>query len=73
MDVSGGKAISNEKDGLLIAGAAGVACCLGGDFEKINVPHATQQNNQILQIASQTAGSTRLVCSGGKQKEPGLF
>jgi class I fructose-bisphosphate aldolase len=33
-----GKAVANEKDADLIAGAAGVALCLGADFVKVNPP-----------------------------------
>ncbi len=33
-----GKAVANEKDAHLIAGAAGTALCLGADFVKVNPP-----------------------------------
>ena len=33
-----GKAVTAEKDPDLIAGAAGVALCLGADFVKVNPP-----------------------------------
>ena len=36
-----GKAVPDEKDPDLIAGAAGVALCLGADFVKVNPPKAT--------------------------------
>ena len=35
-----GKAVEDEKDPQLIAGAAGVAGCLGADFAKVNYPKA---------------------------------
>jgi len=39
MDISpGGKAVADEKDPHLIAGATGVAACLGSDFVKVNYP-----------------------------------
>ena len=33
-----GKAVADEKDAHLIAGAAGAAACLGADFVKCNPP-----------------------------------
>lgn len=63
-----GKAVSNEHDGALIAGAAGVAHALGADFAKINPPQPSQGKTsaQWLAVAAQAAGNTKLICSGGK-------
>ena len=36
-----GKAVLDEKDPHLVAGAAGVALCLGSDFAKVNYPKKT--------------------------------
>jgi len=37
-----GKAVGDEKDPHLIAGAAGAACCIGADFVKVNPPKKTE-------------------------------
>lgn len=69
-----GAAVANEHDGLLIAGAAGLACSLGSDFAKINPPQADKQSTeQWLAIATQAAGDTKLICSGGKTADPRTF
>lgn len=64
-----GKYIKNATDALLIAGAAGVAACLGADFVKIHPPTATttQSSAELLQLAVQAAGNTKVICAGGKQ------
>ena len=64
-----GKAIKNETDALLLAGATGVAACLGADFVKIHPPTPTdaQSSAQLLKLAVQAAGNTKVVCAGGKQ------
>lgn len=69
-----GKYVTNEKDPKLIAGAAGVATCLGADFAKINMPMVNDQPAfDQLAIAAQAAGNTKIMCSGGKLVEPELF
>jgi class I fructose-bisphosphate aldolase len=62
-----GKAVGNEKDVDLIAGAAGVALCLGADFVKVNPPKGTDSASsaELLARASEAAGRTGLVCAGG--------
>lgn len=62
-----GKAITQERLGELIAGAAGVALSLGTDFAKINAPLATadKTSEEWLAIAAQAAGRTKLIISGG--------
>ena len=64
-----GKAVADEKDPALIAGAAGAALCLGADFVKVNPPKATEGKTSAenLAIASQAAGRTGLVCAGGSK------
>lgn len=70
-----GKAVSDEDDPLLIAGAAGVANALGSDFVKIKPPKSTGEKNsaQWLKVIVQAAGNTKVICSGGKQKKPKEF
>ncbi|MGI6590092.1 MAG: aldolase [Eggerthellaceae bacterium] len=62
-----GKAVADEKSAETIAGAAGVALCLGSDFVKVNPPHPSDDKDQFqnLAIASAAAGRTGLVCAGG--------
>jgi len=67
-----GKAVANEKDGHLIAGAAGVAVCLGADFVKVNYPHA-EQPAQALREAVAAAGRTGVICAGGEARDPASF
>jgi fructose-bisphosphate aldolase/6-deoxy-5-ketofructose 1-phosphate synthase len=65
-----GKAVKDELDADLIAGAAGVGACLGADFVKINPPRAQSYNEsaQLLKQAALAAGRTKLLCSGGMLK-----
>ena len=62
-----GKAVTAEKDPDLIAGAAGVALCLGADFVKVNAPSPEDGKKpaEALAIASKAAGRCGLVCAGG--------
>lgn len=57
-----GQAVKDEKDSHLIAGAAGVAACLGSDFVKVNAPKG---GAAMLVEAVKAAGRTKLVCAGG--------
>ncbi len=70
-----GKAVRDELNGHLIAGAAGVAACLGADFAKIKVPHATEKETvlELLQEAVHAAGNTKVICAGGEKQEPEQF
>ena len=65
-----GKAVPEEKDGHLIAGAAGVAACLGADFTKVNPPKAgdSEKSALLLKEAVGAAGNTGVICSGGSSK-----
>lgn len=62
-----GKAVANEKDAHLIAGAAGVALCLGADFVKVNPPKGDESGSSVdkLKEAALASGRTGLVCAGG--------
>jgi class I fructose-bisphosphate aldolase len=70
-----GKAVANEKDADLIAGAAGVALCLGADFVKVNPPKPTesQSSAELLARASLASGRTGLVCAGGSTVDAEKF
>ncbi|MDR1088352.1 MAG: hypothetical protein LBL23_03675 [Coriobacteriales bacterium] len=70
-----GKAVKNEKDADLIAGAAGVALCLGADFVKVNppAPAGDLSSAQLLARASEAAGRTGLVCAGGSTVDASVF
>jgi fructose-bisphosphate aldolase (EC 4.1.2.13) len=60
-----GKAVKEELDPHLIAGVAGVACCLGSDFVKINYPEGSEPE-ELLKEAVKAAGRTKVLCAGGK-------
>ena len=62
-----GKAVSDEKDGHLIAGATGVAACLGSDFVKVNYPHEVegQDSAHAFKEAVWAAGRAGVICAGG--------
>lgn len=70
-----GKAVTAEKGIDTIAGAAGVAACLGSDFVKVNTPGKTETSTsaELLKIAVQAAGRTQLVCAGGASEDPKVF
>ena len=65
-----GKAVSNEKDPHLIAGATGIALCLGADFVKVNYPQKEgMKSKEIFKEAVLAAGRTKVVCAGGSSKD----
>jgi class I fructose-bisphosphate aldolase len=70
-----GKAVGDEKDPHLIAGAAGAACCIGADFVKVNPPKKTESASSamLLQEATKAAGRTGLVCAGGSTVDAEVF
>ena len=70
-----GKAVTEEKDADLIAGAAGVAVCLGSDFVKVNPPKPTagETSAQLLRRATTASGRCGLVCAGGSTVDPETF
>jgi fructose-bisphosphate aldolase/6-deoxy-5-ketofructose 1-phosphate synthase len=69
-----GKAVKDEKSPELIAGATGVAACLGSDFVKVNYPKKEgQKSAEIFKQAIKAAGRTKVVCAGGSSMEPKAF
>ncbi|HSD57036.1 MAG TPA: aldolase [Methanotrichaceae archaeon] len=69
-----GKAVKDEKDSHLIAGAAGVAAALGSDFVKVNYPEKAGQNSaEALREAVKAAGRTKVVCAGGERGDVKSF
>ena len=69
-----GKAVLDEKDPHLIAGAAGVAACLGADFVKVNAPKKEGSSSaEALKEAVVAAGRTKLICAGGGNTDPEKF
>ena len=70
-----GKAVTAEKDPDLIAGAAGVALCLGADFVKVALFNweNKQDTAEALKVASTAAGRTGLVCAGGSTVDAETF
>lgn len=69
-----GQAVKDEKDPDLIAGATGVAACLGSDFVKINAPKKEGMNSaEILKQAVKAAGKTKVICAGGSATDPKAF
>jgi fructose-bisphosphate aldolase/6-deoxy-5-ketofructose 1-phosphate synthase len=69
-----GKAIADEKDPHLIAGATGVAACIGADFVKVNYPKKEGENPaESLKEATLAAGRTKVICAGGSSTDPQEF
>ena len=69
-----GKAVKNEKNPDLIAGATGVAATLGSDFVKVNAPKKEGENSaEILKRAVKAAGKTKVICAGGSATDPKAF
>ena len=64
-----GKAVKNEKDPHLIAGAAGVGAALGSDFVKVNYPGSAE----AFREAVAAAGRTKVVCAGGESTDAPSF
>jgi len=70
-----GRAVADEKDAHLIAGAAGTAVCLGADFVKVNPPKGDDvaSSAEKLKEAAAAAGRTGLVCAGGSTVDAQTF
>lgn len=70
-----GKAVADEKNAHLIAGAAGVAVAIGADFVKVNPPKGTDiaSSAELLKEASMASGRTGLVCAGGSTVDARTF
>ena len=61
-----GKAVKDEKDPHMIAGATGLANCLGSDFVKVNYPKKEGfKSSEIFSEAVLAAGNTKVLCAGG--------
>jgi fructose-bisphosphate aldolase/6-deoxy-5-ketofructose 1-phosphate synthase len=69
-----GRAVKDEKDPHLIAGATGVAAALGSDFVKVNYPKKEgERSEEIFKEAVAAAGRTKVVCAGGASRDPKSF
>ncbi len=69
-----GKSVADEKSPHLVAGAAGVALCLGADFTKVNYPKPAEGDRApALKEAVVAAGRTRLICAGGSSTDVKTF
>ena len=71
-----GKAVVAEKDPHLVAGAAGVALCLGTDFAKVNYPKVSgneKQRAEAFKEATTAAGRTKIITSGGAARDVKVF
>src|SRR3990167_7843924 len=69
-----GKAVKDEKDAHMIAGAGGVACALGSYFVKVNYPKKEgAKSEEIFKEAVQAAGWTGVITAGGSSTDPKEF
>lgn len=69
-----GKYVKDEYDGHLIAGAAGVAACLGADFAKVKVPYKEgKMDLEGLKEVVTAAGRTGILCEGGSKVDAQAF
>ncbi len=69
-----GKAVPEEKDTNVIAGAAGIGAALGADFVKVNQPKPQQGSPaEALREAVVAAGRTKLICAGGEKEDVPTF
>jgi len=69
-----GRAVADEKDIHLVAGAAGVAACLGADFVKVNYPVTKSggEAGKFKEVVA-AAGRTGVICAGGSHAEVKSF
>ena len=69
-----GKAVRDERDPHLIAGATGVAAALGSDFVKVNYPRKEGARSELMfKEAVAAGGRTKVVCAGGSSRDPESF
>jgi fructose-bisphosphate aldolase / 6-deoxy-5-ketofructose 1-phosphate synthase len=69
-----GKAVKEETDPHLVAGATGVSAALGSDFAKVNYPALVGQDSaKIFREAVQAAGRTKVICAGGPSQNVKSF
>jgi len=67
-----GKAVLNEKDPHLIAGACDVGAALGADFIKVNFPQAVDPYEAFTE-ATLAAGKSKVICAGGASSDVESF
>jgi fructose-bisphosphate aldolase/6-deoxy-5-ketofructose 1-phosphate synthase len=69
-----GKAVENETDPHLIAGAGGTALCLGADYVKVSYPKvASGSAAEAFRETCVAAGRTGVIVSGGSSKDARRF
>ena len=69
-----GMAVADEKNPHLIAGATGVAACMGSDFVKVNYPKKQgYESKEIFKEVVLAAGRTKVVCAGGSSVDVESF
>lgn len=68
-----GKAVSDEHDAHLIAGAAGIGACLGADFAKLKVPGKGKFVPDLMHEVVSAAGNTGVLCEGGSKEKSSEF
>ena len=67
-----GRAVPDEKDPHIVAGAAGAGACLGADFVKLNCPGGKDAGSRFDEIV-RAAGRSKVLCSGGSHKDEKAF
>jgi fructose-bisphosphate aldolase / 6-deoxy-5-ketofructose 1-phosphate synthase len=68
-----GKAILDEKDAQLTAGAVNVASALGADFAKVNFPTSLHDPYDAFKDVITAAGRMQVVCAGGSTVGEDMF
>ncbi len=70
-----GKSLPEHLEPEIFSGATGVANALGSDFVKIHpsVDSKLFDVSQTLQVATKSAGNTKVICSGGESKATNIF
>ncbi len=69
-----GRFVKDEHDSHLIAGACGVAACLGADFVKVKVPFKNGKfDASLLKEATLAAGNCGVLCEGGQKTDGEKF
>ncbi len=69
-----GRAVKDERDPHTIAGATGLANCLGSDFVKVNYPKKKgYESKEMFKEAVLAAGNTKVLCAGGASVDVGAF
>lgn len=69
-----GKAVPDEKDPHLIAGATGLAMCLGADVVKVNFPKKEGGNMpELFKEAVKSAGKIKVITAGGSSTDVRKF